>query len=143
MKLLRQLGLAAVVGPLFCASGALAQVMVNNSSDQNKDRLGPSYAPVSGSSRDYLAPGGSIFPEQASGISLSRLPVLKEDGSPSTRSGLVGSWEVADRINVGIGLFRVTRYSHDKPERFTRVKPMSDVHGDDEKLAAVGMSFRF
>ena len=143
MKLCRQPGLAAVFVPLLFASPLAAQVTVNNSSDRLTNRLGPSYSLSSPSRSDYIAPGGGIFPEQASGLSLTQLPVVKEEGSAARRSGLVGSWEVGRDVNLGLGLFRVTRYSHDEEEAFHRVQPMKDVRGADERLAAIGLSLRF
>ncbi len=57
------------------------------------------------------------------------------------RKRVVGSWELAQNVDLGVGLIEV---QHKNPRsRRERVDPMGDVLAPDQKIAAVGLSFRF
>lgn len=138
----KQLGLAAVLVPLICASPAGAQEIGNYSGDRNTARLGPSYVPSSGLVSEITGSGGGIFPDHASGVSASRLPLVKEDGSPGVRRGIIGSWQIAKDTNIGVGLLSVTGASV-RERDFKRSQPIRDTGVHDKRIAAVGLSFRF
>ena len=138
----KQLGLAAVLVPLFCASPGGAQQLVNNSSDHNIARLGPSYVPSSDLTKEFASPGGGLFPDHASGVSASRLPLVSDDGSKAVRRGIIGSWQIAKDTNIGVGLLSVTGAST-KERDFRRSQPVRDTGVHDKRIAAVGLSFRF
>jgi hypothetical protein len=54
---------------------------------------------------------------------------------------VVGSWELAENVDLGVGLIEV---QHKNPRsRRERIDPMGDVLAPDQKIAAVGLSFRF
>ncbi|HET9354139.1 MAG TPA: hypothetical protein VFO32_09095 [Sphingomicrobium sp.] len=143
MKLLGQLGLATFLVPFAFASPVTAQVTVNNNSSELTNRLGPSYGPTSPNPNASIAPGGAIFPEGlSSGVSYSTTPIVREDGSDATRSGIVGSVAVDDNVSLGLGLFSVNG-ARTKDRHFTRSRPMEDVFARDKTVAAVGLSVRF
>jgi len=76
------------------------------------------------------------------GISASTAPFVEQDGAQAVRKGIVGNWQVADKVEVGVGLFSVSRYSRSEPHH-ARLRPMEDVGRRSQRIAAVGMSFRF
>lgn len=126
-----QCGLAAVVVSWLLATPAGAQGPVLDDA-----RAG------GGSGYRAGPPGATLFPEGARGIGLTSRREFEEDGSRETRNGLIGSWPVAENMNVGVGIFSVTRYSA-KERDFKRVQPMKDVGERTGSLAAVGFSVRF
>lgn len=136
----RQLGLAAVLLPFVFASPGVAQDTVNNSGGQLTSRLGPSYVPSSPSL--VAREGTGLFPDHASGISVSQMPIVEQDGTQRVRKTLVGSLPIADNVNIGVGLFSVIG-ARVKEREFRRAQPMTDVFPRDKTVAAVGLSVRF
>lgn len=135
-----QCGLAAVVVSCLFATPAGAQWPVRDGGVQPQATLG--YAETLDRRVDRKSRNGPLFPQGADGIGLSRQRDFQEDGSRETRSGLIGSWPVAENMNVGIGIFSVTRYSA-KERDFKRSQPMKDVGERTGSLAAIGFSVRF
>ena len=136
----KRYSLAAVLLPLLFASPALARGSSNVSNEPLTRSLGPSYTPAS--PIDTVSPGGALFPDHASGLSVSQVPIVQEDGSETVRRTIVGSVPIADNLNVGLGLFsvngaRVTERS------FARSRPMEDVFARGKTVAAIGLSLRF
>ncbi len=140
MRNARQCGLAAFFVPLLFASPSFAQTTSQDGSVRPVERLG--YAEVIGRRSDHLGPSGTIFPERAEGVGVSSQRLVQEDGSQASRHGLVGSMPITPNMNVGVGLFSVTRYSP-KERDFKRAQPMRDVGERTGSLAAVGLSVRF
>jgi hypothetical protein len=136
----RQCGLAAVLLPLLFASPAMAQGSSNAPSERSGDNLGPSYAPSSRA--EAYGPSGALFPDHASGLSVSRSPIVQEDGSASVSRNIVGSVPVGDNFNIGIGLFSVDG-ARTKERNFARARPIEDVFAKGKTVAAVGLSLRF
>jgi hypothetical protein len=135
----RRRSLVAVLVPLLLASPAGARGSSNIGSEQ-LTRSGLSYAPVSRLERPGSA--GALFPDHATGVSISQIPIVQEDGSETVRRTIVGSMPIAENLNVGLGLFsvngaRVTERS------FARSRPMEDVFARGKTVAAVGLSLRF
>nr|WP_295374496.1 hypothetical protein [uncultured Sphingosinicella sp.] len=91
---------------------------------------------------DHPTSSAALFPQGAEGVGVSARRFVEEDGSRATRSGVIASLPVAGNMNVGVGLFSVTRYSA-KERDFKRVQPMKDVGERTGSLAAVGFSLRF
>ena len=57
------------------------------------------------------------------------------------RKRVVGSFELSENVDLGVGLIEV---QHKNPRsRRQRTDPMADVLAPDQKIAAVGLSFRF
>ena len=57
------------------------------------------------------------------------------------RKRVVGSWELSQNLDLGVGVIEV---QHKNPRsRRERTDPMTDVLAPDQKIAAVGLSFRF
>ena len=137
---MRQCGLAAIFVPLVFASPAVAQASAEDGIVRPAGRLG--YSEVLGRRSDNPATSGTLFPEGVNGIGVSSRRGFDEQGSRATRNGLIGSWPVAENMNVGIGLFSVTRYSS-KERDHKRTQPMKDVGERTGSLAAVGFSVRF
>lgn len=135
-----QSGLAAVVVPWLIAMPAGAQVPARDGGVSSVGRLG--YAEVVGRRADSDLRSGALFPEGARGIGLSSRSEFEEDGSRQSRNGVIASMPVAENMNVGVGIFSVTRYSA-KERDFKRVQPMKDVGERTGSLAAVGFSLRF
>ena len=135
-----QCGPAAVVVSCLFATSAGAQQPVRDGGVQPQGTLG--YAETLDRRVDRTNRSGPLFPEGADGIGLSSRRDFQEDGSRETRSGLIGSWPVAENMNVGIGIFSVTRYSA-KERDFKRSQPMKDVGERTGSLAAIGFSVRF
>lgn len=134
-----QPGLAAVVVSCLLAAPAGAQGQAVDGGVGPDGRLG--YAEVLG--RTVHRPGSAaLFPEGAEGIGLTSRREFEEDGSRETRSGLIASMPVAENMNVGVGIFSVTRYSA-KERDFKRAEPIKDVGQRTGSLAAVGFSVRF
>lgn len=140
MRNARQCGLAAFFVPLLFASPSFAQTAADDGSVRPVERLG--YAEVLGRRSDHLGPGGTVFPERAKGVGVSSQRFVQEDGSQARRNGLVGSLPIAPNMNLGVGLFSVTRYSA-RERDFKRTQPMKDVGERTGSLAAIGLSVRF
>lgn len=132
--------LAAVLLPLLFASPALAQGSSNAVNEQLTRSLGPSYAPASRG--ESFGASGALFPDHASGLSVSRTPIVQEDGTETVRRTVVGSVPIADNVNLGIGLFSV-HGARVKERNFARAQPMEDVFARGKTVAAVGLSLRF
>lgn len=134
-----QCGLAAVVVSWLLAMPAGAQGPV-------RDGMRPvgtlGYAEVLGRRSDHPSTSPALFPERAEGLGLSSRRDFEEDGSRETRNGLIASMPVAENMNLGIGIFSVTRYSA-RERDFKRAQPMKDVGERTGSLAAVGFSIRF
>lgn len=135
-----QCGLAAVFVPAFCACPAFAQATAQDGGAHPVGTLG--YAEVLGRRSDHPATSGVLFPQGAEGVRASARRVFEEDGSQATRNGVIASLPVADNMNVGVGIFSVTRYSA-KERSLMRTQPMKDVGERTGSLAAVGFSLRF
>lgn len=89
-----------------------------------------------------MASGGGLFPDHLSGFSVSRQPVIEQDGTATVRRRVFGSVPVGDNVNIGVGLFSVNG-ARVKERHFTRSQPMHDVFARDKTVAAIGMSIRF
>lgn len=137
---MRQCGLAAIFVPLLFAAPAGAQSSAQAGGVRPVGTLG--YAEVLGRRSDHPATSGALFPEGANGLGVTSRREFEEDGSRATRNGLIASMPVAENMNVGVGIFSVTRYSA-KERDFKRAQPMKDVGERTGSLAAVGFSVRF
>jgi hypothetical protein len=137
---IRQCGLAAIFVPLLCACPALAQTAAPDGGVRPVGTLG--YSEVLGRRSDHPSTNSTLFPQGAEGVGLSARRSFEEDGSKATRSGVIASLPVAENMNVGVGIFSVTRYSA-KERHFARTQPMKDVGERTGSLAAVGFSLRF
>lgn len=76
------------------------------------------------------------------GVRVDRYAYVSDGGGADVRQGVVGTLPVADNASIGLGLYRVTRYSRGEPN-FKKLLPMEDVDGRHQRIAAVGMSIRF
>ena len=126
---------AALLLPLVFTAPAEAQGPADVRSDTRA--FGPTYAPP--------REGRSVhLPLQAGtpGFSLSSVPIVEQDGSTVYRKTLVGNWSLARDVTLGVGLIEVTRTSH-KERAIRRARPMADTEGRSDRIAAVGLSFRF
>lgn len=135
-----QCGLAAVYVPILCACPASAQNLAQDGIERPVGTLG--YAEVLGRRSDHPATSGALFPQGAEGVRATTRRFHEEDGSKATRKGVIASLPVAENMNVGIGIFSVTRYSA-KERDHKRTQPMKDVGERTGSLAAVGFSLRF
>lgn len=122
---------SALVLPLVLATSAIAQAPVGASSQSRV--FGPSYVPPDAS---------HTLPVSTSGFNLAREPYTEEDGSPAVRRGVVGSLPLAPNLSLGIGLLQVNR-TKQRERALARTRPMRDVGGSRNRIAAVGLSFRF
>jgi hypothetical protein len=105
------------------------------------ERLGPSIVESARGRSGTVGPDGRLFPDTRPGLGVTSTPVTREDGSPATRNGIIGSMPVAPNMEVGVGLFSVTRYKGE-PD-FKRSQPMRDVGERQNRLAAVGLKVKF
>ena len=105
------------------------------------ERLGPSIAESSRGRADSVGPDGRLFPDGMPGIGITSTPYTSSNGSPVTRNGIVGSVAVAPNMELGVGLFSVTRYKGERD--FSRAEPMRDAGERRNRLAAVGLKVRF
>jgi hypothetical protein len=135
-----QCGLAAVVMPWLLVSPSGAQGPARDGGVGPVGTLG--YAEVLGRRINHPVTSGALFPEGANGVGVSSRREFEEDGSRATRNGLIASMPVAENMNLGVGIFSVTRYSA-KERDFKRAQPMKDVGERTGSLAAVGFSVRF
>jgi hypothetical protein len=135
-----QCGLAALFVPALCACPASAQTSAQEGDERTVGTLG--YSEVLGRRSDHPATSGALFPSNGDGVGVSTRRFIDEAGSRATRNGVIASMPVAGNMNVGVGLFSVTRYSA-KERDFKRVQPMKDVGERTGSLAAVGFSLRF
>jgi hypothetical protein len=138
----RQLGLAAVLLPLLFASPVAAQDTVKENGSRLTTPLGPSYGPSWQSAAREPGRSGALFPDHRSGIAIAQTPMIREDGSQTVRSTVVGSVPIGENVNIGIGLFSV-RGASTRERNFARSRPMQDVFAHDKRIAAVGFSLRF
>lgn len=97
-------------------------------------------APRSSRAHGPLADG--VVAGAVKGVRIDRYAYVSEVGRTDVRQGVVGSLPIADNASVGVGLYRVTRYSRGEPS-FRSLRPMEDVDGRHQRIAAVGMSLRF
>lgn len=95
------------------------------------------------------APRASRSPTQhlgiagiARGVRVDRYAYVSDEGSADVRQGVVGTMPITGNASIGVGLYRVTRYSRSEPN-FKKLMPMEDVDGRHQRIAAVGMSLRF
>lgn len=122
---------SALALPLVLATPALAQAPAGASSQSRV--FGPSYVP---------AEAPHTLPVSTSGFNLARETFTEEDGSPATRKGVVGSLPLAPNLSLGVGLLQVNR-TKQRERALARTRPMSDVGGRQDRIAAIGLSFRF
>ena len=134
-----QPGLAAVVVSWLVALPCGAQSLVLDGGVRPVGTVG--YGDT-GRISDRSSTRGALFPERADGLGISSQREFDEDGSRSGRKGLIASTPIAENVNVGVGIFSVTRYSP-KERELSRTSPMKDVGQRTGSLAAVGMSIRF
>lgn len=105
------------------------------------ERLGPNIAESSRGRGDSVGADGRVFPDGTPGIGVTSTPYTRSDGSAATRNGIVGSMAVAPNMELGVGLFSVTRYKGERD--FARSEPMRDTGERRNRLAAVGLKLRF
>ena len=84
---------------------------------------------------------GPLFP-QGQGLRIVREEVVQRDGSPASRTKLIGSVPMADNVDFGVGIFSVVGQSEKELLR-QRNDPLRDARPKDRRVAAVGMSIRF
>jgi hypothetical protein len=124
---------------LLFASSASAQVTPEGNGG-GPGILG--YAEVLGRKGDAMRADGDLFRQGANGVGLSSRRSIGEDGSRAASKGLIGNWPVAENMQLGLGIYSVTRYSA-KERELKRSQPMKDVGERTGSLAAVGLSVRF
>jgi hypothetical protein len=103
--------------------------------------LGPTIVETQRGRASHLGPDGRVFPDTRPGLGVTSTPVTREDGSRATRNGIIGSMPVAPNMELGVGVFAVTRYKGE-PD-FKRTQPMRDVGERQNRLAAVGLKVKF
>lgn len=130
---------AAAAGLLWAAMCAPCAAQSYN--QPRLERLGPSIADTSRGRGDSVGPDGRVFPDGQPGIGITSMPYTSSDGSPATRNGIVGSMSVAPNMELGVGLFSVTRFKGER--HFGRAEPMRDAYERRNRLAAVGLKVRF
>ncbi len=126
--------IVALALPLVVTAPAFAQQLI----DQGSQRVVSS---AIAAPHDPRAPGAGFISGTA-GVRVARDTFIVEDGSANVRKGVVGSLPVAENVSVGLGLYKVSRYSNKEPN-FVRLRPMEDVDGRHQRIAAVGLSVRF
>lgn len=126
--MLRRAHIAALLLPLTLATPAFGQATAEPDSRQtafSREALAPPWV----QDDDRSAPPTSV----------GGFAIRAED--QGGRKRVVGSWELADNVDIGVGLIEI---QHKNPRaRRERVDPMGDVLAPDQKIAAVGLSFRF
>jgi hypothetical protein len=90
---------------------------------------------------EFLGPDGRLFPDGRPGVGVTSTPFTSTDGARAVRNGIIGSMPVAPNVEIGVGLFSVTRYKGE-PD-FKRSQPMRDVGERQNRLAAVGLKVKF
>lgn len=101
----------------------------------------PSIVESSRGRSDSVGPDGRVFPDGRPGLGVTSTPYARSDGSPAVRNGIIGSMPVAPNMDIGVGLFSVTRYRRES--EFRREQPMRDAGERRNRLAAVGLKVRF
>jgi hypothetical protein len=134
---------ALTLAPLLLAGPALAQAQPGPDELPRSRIAGPSYAEAHGPRNDFVGQDGALFPEGRSrGVGVSAQPLIRDDGSRATRTGVVGSLPVAPNTSLDLGLFRVNRISQ-RERDLNRLQPMRDVNERGSTMAAVGLKVRF
>ena len=103
--------------------------------------LGPSIVESTGGRSELVGRDGRVFPDRGPGLGITSSTTIRQDGSTGIRNGIVGSVPVAPDVELGVGLFSVTRYKGE-PD-FKRSQPMRDVGERRNRLAAVGLKVKF
>lgn len=130
---------AAAAGLLWAAICAPCAAQTYERS--GPERLGPNIVETSRARGDSVDQDGRVFPDRGAGVGLTSSPFVRSDGSPAIRNGIIGSVPVASNVELGVGLFSVTRYKGEP--NFKRVDPMRDAGERRNRLAAVGLKVRF
>jgi hypothetical protein len=115
-------GAAALLLPLVLAAPLKAQGAAGIRGD-NGTIAGPSYIPPQEGRTSYLP-----IRDEGSGINLSTVPIVQQDGSAVYRKTLVGTLPLSSDVSVGVGLIEVTRTSI-KERALARTRPLSDTGG--------------
>ena len=127
---------AALILPFVLIQPAMGQGLTDTRSAQRTDIVGPSYVPgPDPADRPIASP-------VRGGLSVTTAPYVEEDGSPASRRGVVGSLPVSGNAEFRVGLLEVTRTSH-KERALARTQPMKEVYGRTDRIAAIGLNFRF
>lgn len=125
--------IGALAGALVLATPATAQRLTEESS------AGRSALETS---RDPRSPGESFLADRSSGIEIAREPYVARDGEGDVRTGIVGSIPLDSNATIGLGIYKVSRWSPREPD-FKKLLPIEDTRGRHQKIAAVGVSLRF
>lgn len=128
----RQWAAALLLSCAFAAPGSAQETGVA--------RLGPSIIPQA--HRPGANPGDGLFSNVPSGFSTGTRAIGDADGSRSVNTRMVGTVDVDTNTRLGVGLFRVNRYSSREPG-FQRTSTITNMGGRTQNIAAVGMSLKF
>jgi hypothetical protein len=83
-----------------------------------------------------------LFEDAPAGFGLSRRALTRQDGSPASRNGVVGSWSLSRGIQAGVGLFTIT--ADGRRQADTRRMPSTEgVAPRRQRVAAVGLNISF
>ena len=83
-----------------------------------------------------------LFDGTHRGVSIARNAAVEPDGQEAVRKRIVSQMQVTDNVELGLGVFSVTRDSM-RERRMSRLNPMKDVSGRNQTIVAAGMTLRF
>lgn len=127
---------AALILPFVLIEPAMGQGLTDTRSAQRTDIIGPSYVPGPDPAKRPIAS------QVRSGLSVTTIPYVEDDGASAVRRGVVGSMPVSSRAEFRVGLLEVTRTSH-KERALARTQPMKEVYGRTDRIAAIGLNISF
>jgi hypothetical protein len=91
---------------------------------------------------ELIGPGDGLFQNSPGGVGVTRRTLTQQDGSLANRSGVVGSWSLAPRVDAGVGLFSVTADARKQADT-TRMPSTDSVAPKRRRIAAVGLKVSF
>jgi len=133
-------GAAAAIGLLW--AGLSAPCAAQLFDQVEPEPLAPNIVESTRGRGDFVGPDGRLFPDGPRGLGVTSTPYTRSDGSTAVRNGIIGSMPIAPNMELGVGVFSVTRYKGE-PD-FRRAQPMRDAgERPNNRLAAVGLKVKF